>query len=109
MRKTTTQTKANPRFRFRDGLRDLPATQGMLQLVRTELKSEMKSGFRQVGSRLEQVLSEVARVGILVEEQNSRNRVVLEGLTGLWERQQRSDNRVSDVEKLVRIIGRAKP
>ena len=59
----------------------------MLQLVRNELKadirglrSEQRAGFGQVDSRLEQVLSEVARVGILVEEQNSRNQIVFEGL-----------------------------
>ena len=72
--------------------KDLPATQGMLQMVRSELKaeirelrSEMKAEFNRSDAKLEHVLSEVSRLGVLVEEQNSNNRVVLEGLTGLWQ------------------------
>ncbi len=94
----------------------------MLHLVRSELKSEMKSGFKKVDaqfkevdarfdkmeSKFEQVLSEVARVGILVEEQNSKNRVVLEGLTGLFQRQERLEGRVDQVEDLVQSIATTK-
>ncbi len=122
---------------------DLPATQGMLQLVRSEskadlreLRSEMKSGFKKIDAsfnqidarfnqidarfnqndsrfdatdaKLERVLSEVSRIGILVEEQNSRNRVVLEGLTGLWQRQDRVETRLDEVEKLVQSFSRAR-
>lgn len=134
--------------------RDLPASQGMLQLVREELKAEMKTGFHkmesrfkaqdskfsqidskfnsfearfaqidsrfdqvdsrfaqvesrfeQVDSRFEQVLSEIARVGILVEEQNSRNRIVLEGLTGLFQRQDRVEAKVDGFEATLQAIG----
>ena len=117
--------------------KELPASQGMLQLVRRELKadigglrSEMKAGFDQMDSRFhemdsklsqtdskfslvdsrfnqmdskfEQVLSEVARVGFLVEEQNSKNQVVLEGLVGLYHRQdRRNEARTEEVYSLV--------
>jgi methyl-accepting chemotaxis protein len=102
--------------------KDLPATHGMLDHVRSELKadirglrSEMKSGFRQVDSRfeqidsrfeqidskLEQVLSQVSRIGTLVEEQNSRNQVVLEGLTGLYRRQDRIELEVGEIRNTV--------
>jgi hypothetical protein len=122
-------TKPASEFRFPPQDKDLPATQGMLQLVRNELKSEMKAGFgqvdarfnqidarfaqfeskfAQVDSRFEQILSEISRIGILVEEQNSRNRIVLEGLAGLWQRQDRIESRVDDVEKTVRSIARYK-
>jgi tetrahydromethanopterin S-methyltransferase subunit G len=141
-RKTASQQKTSD-FKYTPHSKDLPATQGMLHLVRTEIKAEMKAGFRQIDSRFdlinskfnendsrfsqidsrfnqidsrfnqmdskfEQVLSEVARVGLLVEEQNSRNRVVLEGLTGLWQRQERVEVRVDNVESLVRSITRPK-
>jgi hypothetical protein len=107
----------------------LPASRKLLQLTRAELRadtralrSDMRAGFSQVDARfsqvdarfssidakLEQVISEVARIGALVEEQNSNNRVVLEGLTGLWHRQERVEGRVDDVEKFVRLIGRPK-
>ena len=93
MPKKKVSAKPEPKLQFVTSSRELPATQGMLQLVRTELKadvselrSEMKTGFSQVDARFsqmdskfERVLSEVARVGVLVEEQNS----ILEGLTGL--------------------------
>jgi hypothetical protein len=96
-------------FKFVPASKDLPATRGMLQLVRNELKAEIKGGFNridakfnQVDARFEQVLSEVARIGILVEEQNSNNRVVLEGLSGLWQRQEQFEERlVSEVERTV--------
>jgi methyl-accepting chemotaxis protein len=130
--------------------KDLPATHGMLDHVRSELKadirglrSEMKSGFRQMDSRfeqvdsrfeqvdsrfeqidarfeqmnsrfsqvdsrfeqidskLEQVLSQVSRVGTLVEEQNSRNQVVLEGLTGLYRRQDRIELEAGEIRNTV--------
>jgi archaellum component FlaC len=159
--------KENGTAKFNMRAKDLPATQGMLQLVRSELKAEMRSGFRkvdarfnqmeanfsgidarfktidarfnevdarfsevdarfnqidarfseidarfsQVDSRLntfdskfEQVLSEIARVGFLVEEQNSRNLVVLEGLTGLFQRQERLETRVDGIDSLVQSI-----
>ncbi len=102
------RSKATSEYPWIAQAKDLPAKQGMLQLVRSELKSEMKSGFRQVDSKLEQVLSEVSRVGLLVEEQNSRNSVVLEGLTGLWDRQKRVESRVDEVEKSVQSIARTR-
>src|SRR5258708_4561511 len=102
--------------------KDLPTTQRMLHLVRDELKfetkalksemnaikSEMKAGFHRTDAKIEQVLSEVARVGIFVEEQNSRNAIVLEGLSGLWDRQKRVEDRVGEVEATVRSIARAR-
>lgn len=108
MKKRATTPESKPVFQFVPRTKDLPATQEMLQLVRTELKadirmlrSEVKAGFNQVDAKLnqmdskfEQVLSEVARVGVLVEEQNSRNNIVMEGLNGLWQRQQRVESRV---------------
>ena len=89
-----TQTTILPEFKLPPQKKDLPATQGMLQLVRgevkadiRELRSEMKAEFytvraefSRVDARFEHVLSEVSRIGVLVEEQNSNNRVVLEEL-----------------------------
>ena len=112
--------------------RELPATQGMLHLVRTELKadirglrSEMKSGFRQMdskfeqvdsrfslvdsklehmNSKIEQIASDVARISLLMEEQNSRNQFTLEALTGLFNRQERVESRVNRIEDLVKVF-----
>ncbi|MGZ3688456.1 MAG: hypothetical protein ACXVBW_09160, partial [Bdellovibrionota bacterium] len=85
MRKKSGSSKKKKSFevQYNAHTGDLPANQGMLQLVRTELKAEMKAGFSQVDARfnqvdakfgqvqsqLDKVLSDVARVGVLVEEQ----------------------------------------
>ncbi len=113
MPKKKVSEKLEPKSPFVSSSRELPATQGMLQLVRSELKadirglsSEMKAGFNQMDSKFEQVRSDVARIGVLVEEQNSNNRIVLEGLTGLWQRQERIEIRAGEVEELVRSIVR---
>lgn len=55
-------------------------------------------------SKFQHVLAEVARIGVLVEEQNANNRIVLEGLSGLWHRQERMEVRMGDFESLVRSI-----
>ena len=110
--------KTAPAMKLPRSVKELPASQGMLQLVRSELKSdisglrsETKAGFAQVDSRfnlieskLAQVLSEVARVGVSIEEQNSRNQVVLEGLTNLYHRQERADARSEEVRSLVQTL-----
>ncbi|MDR3608291.1 MAG: hypothetical protein P4M08_13050 [Oligoflexia bacterium] len=105
--------------------RDLPSTQGMLDLVRTELKSDVKAGFHEVNARLhemnarfeavdsrferieskiDKLSADVTRGLILAEEQRAENRVVLEGLTGLFQRQERVERRVDDVEAFVRSV-----
>ena len=117
MKKTrSSSTKSNAEFQWVTRSKDLPATQGMLQLVRTELKSDirglkadMNSKFEQVLSEVSRIGSEVSRMGFLAEEQNSKNNVVLEGLTSLWGRQKRIENRVDDIEKTVRSIARSRP
>lgn len=73
--------KATSDWKYTARTKDLPATHGMLHLVRSELKSdlrslrsEMRSGFDQIDARfnqtdskLERVLSEVARIATIVE------------------------------------------
>lgn len=68
---------------------DQPATRGMLRLVRDELKSEIRSLDRKMDARFEGLTSELNRALVLFEEQHSNNRIVLEGLQALWQRQDR--------------------
>ncbi len=130
--------------------KDLPATQGIVHLVRKELKEdisslrhEMKGEFRTVDARFKRVdarfdqvdarfnevdarfnevdaqfndlrsefahlaskvshlSSEVTRMCVLMEEQHAKNNIVLEGLTGLFSRQERVEKRTDDLEKTV--------
>ncbi len=102
-------------------VKDLPATRGMLQLVRGELKADLR-GFRtevrgefakvrsevktesaalraevsRLSVKVEGIGTEVARLGVLFEEQNANNRIVLEGLSGLWHRQERIESRITE-------------
>jgi hypothetical protein len=66
--------------------KDVPVTQEMLNEVRSELKHSIVSLDLKMGTQFEKVLAEVHRVGLLVEEQNSRNRFVLDGYASLDER-----------------------
>ncbi len=58
--------------------------------------SQIDARFNQTDAKMELVLSEVARIGVLVEEQNSNNRIVLEGLSGLWQRQEQFESRLTN-------------
>lgn len=136
MRKKLSLNTSKSSFRYSTRSRDLPATQGMLHLVRNELKSDSRSlrsemnsrfnevdarfnqidarfnqvdarfkevdaRFNRVDSKLEKVLSEVSRLAFIVEEQNSRNQIVLEGLSSLFHRQDRVERRMGEVENLI--------
>lgn len=96
-----------------------PATRKMLKLVRRELLQTMKSGFSTMEARFSGIEGEFAgidsrfsgidarflgveaslhelkatstRMEFLLEEQNANNRIVLEGLQSLWQRQDRLD------------------
>lgn len=106
--------------------KDIPVTQEMLYEVRDELIHRMDSRFSGMDSRFasmdsrfasmdakfanidekfEKVLSEIHRIGLLVEEQNSRNKYVLDGYEQIYRRQEffekSIDQRVSNVEAVV--------
>ncbi len=95
--------------------KDVPVTQKMLYLVRDELKSDVKSlehkmnarfssqdskfnsieaRFESIEAKMEKISSDIHSIKILVEEQNAKNNIVLDGLTSLFYRQDR-------IEKLV--------
>ncbi len=69
--------------------------------ARTELGAEIgsvKSELQAVKAAIHDVKSEVHRLAILIEEQNARNKIVLEGLTGLFQRQDRIEKRTDEME-----------
>jgi hypothetical protein len=101
---------------------DQPATRKMLYLVRGELKSEirgvrtelkadilalrteLKADIRSLESKMDhgflEMRGDLQRMQILIEEQNSNNRIVLEGLQMLWQRQDRTDTRLDKLERV---------
>lgn len=90
---------------------DQPATRKMLSLVRDELRGEIR-GFRDelhaemrsLGSKMDHRFghfdTRFARMELKLEEQNANNRIVLEGLQALWQRQERVDTRLDRLENL---------
>ena len=99
---------------------DQPASRKLVYLVRDELKADirrvetrletkMDAGFSEVKTEMSQLRSEMTqmqadlkaelkadlfRMQILLEEQHSNNRIVLEGLQALWQRQDRIEQRI---------------
>ena len=61
--------------------------------------NQVESKINQVDSKVELVLSEIHRMAILMEEQNSRNKFVLDGYASLYERQDRLELRFDAHEK----------
>jgi chromosome segregation ATPase len=67
--------------------------------------SKMDSRFNYMEAQLSNVLSEVHRIAILMEEQNSRNKYVLDGYDQIYKRQDRLevnvDARLQAIEDLI--------
>lgn len=101
---------------------DIPVTKRMLDERASELKSEitsvrleMKAGFNSFGSRfnsndarfdsieskIEGLISAVHRTNAIVEEQNARNRYVLDGYASIYDNQKKTEVRVENLEKSV--------
>ena len=92
---------------------DLPATQHMLTAVHKQIKasisslekkqdarfSQIDARFNQMDSKVDLVLSEIHRMAVLMEEQNSRNKFVLDGYDSIYQRQDRLEARFDAHEK----------
>lgn len=67
--------------------------------------SEIDARFNTIESKLDKVLAEVHRMAVLMEEQNARNRFVLEGYDQLYKRQDRLEieveRRLKNIEELI--------
>ncbi len=57
--------------------------------------------FKDVGSKFEKIMSILFEMKAMLEEQNSRNRVVLDGYAHLFDKSVASDTRIENLEKRV--------
>ena len=83
-----------------------------IDAARAELKSEIhevKAEIHQVKAEIHEVKAGIARIEVLVEEQNARNRIVLDGITALLSRQDQVEQRVVQVEDTVRKLAAGPP
>ncbi|MEK6706878.1 MAG: hypothetical protein AAB116_27135 [Candidatus Poribacteria bacterium] len=88
---------------------DAKVSQVEAKVSQVEAKvSQVEAKVEDVMKAVHHVAAEVARVGILVEEQNSKNSLVIEGYTGLAQRQDRLEMRIDGVEKLVQSVAHSR-
>jgi len=99
---------------------EVPITQAMLYEVRNELKADIRSLSHRfdsidskfesidkrfvsmdhkIDSKTEEMMSAIHRIGLLVEEQNAKNDIVLEGLSNLFHRQERLEGELGEFRK----------
>ncbi len=112
-------------------VRELPATREMLDGVRTELieriasvesklsgeisrvetsltgevarvDSKLTSGMSLLSGQMHDVRAEVARLGVLIEEQNARNSIVFEAMRAMIDGQDRFETRLDGFETAFR-------
>lgn len=64
-----------------------------IHAVKAELQ-EIKSEIHELKSQFSQLEKTMHKVALLVEEQNNRNKIVLDGLSQLFERQERVEKKL---------------
>jgi hypothetical protein len=88
---------------------EVPVTRAMLGEVRTELLERIDARFHELEADIHDVKAGMARMTLLIEEQDTRNKVVLDGLVAVLARQERAEQRIGAVEDAVRSLGSAHP
>jgi hypothetical protein len=81
---------------------DVPASVGLVKEVREELRSEIRMIRNELGGKIEQVLVSVHQTQVLMEEQRGENRIVLDGLKNVTERQDRMEGDILDIKSTLR-------
>ena len=88
---------------------------GELRAEMHEMKGELRAeigavavGLDGVRAELSGVKAEVSRIACLMEEQNARNKIVLDALVSVIDRQGRVEQRVDSVEATVRDLASAR-
>lgn len=89
MKSRKKSTKSYPKY-----TNDVPVTAKRLFGVRSELVSKFNSLEHRFEAFSQDVKGEVHRIALLVEDQNARNAIVMDGLTSLFERQERIETRL---------------
>ena len=96
-------------------IRDVPVSRAMLMGVRDELIerisavesrfearfSGLESRFSGLEAQFHDVRAEVSRMSVLIEEQNTRNAIVLEAIRAMIDRQDRTEKRLDDFGRTV--------
>lgn len=110
------QSKNELRAEIQEAKAELGARIDHLRAEVHEVKAELsarldrlEAGQHRLEAGLHEVKAEVARVALLVEEQNARNRVVMDALVAFIERQGRLEERMDRVDQTVRSLASPRP
>ncbi len=80
---------------------DVKSLRSEMSSIRSEVDSlrfEMNSRFEKMDSKFETLAAAIHRTNALVEEQNSRNRIVLDGYDQIYRRQEEYEKRIQALE-----------
>jgi hypothetical protein len=87
-------------YKVRDGLESKISAQGFkVTAVEHKLDVSFKLLTNQIKSVEANLQSQIHKIALLVEEQNAKNNIVLDGLTNLFARQERIEDRLTQLEK----------
>jgi len=100
-KKSTKGRLKNPRTLTHDAL---PASVGLVKQVRAELGAKIDSVERKLESQIQQVLVSTHRTQALMEEQRGENRIVLDGVKNVTERQDRMEGDVLEIRDSLRVL-----
>ncbi len=100
------------RFELRAEMREMKhELRAEMHEMKGELRAEIGAvavGLDGVRAELYGVKAEVSRIACLMEEQNARNKIVLDALVSVIDRQGRVEQRVDSVEATVRDLASAR-
>ena len=80
--------------------------------MKAELEAEigeLRAEIHEVKAEIHGMKAGIARIEVLVEEQNARNKIVLDGITVLLNWQNQVEDRITQVEDTVRRLAAARP
>ena len=90
-----------------------------IDAVKAELKAdihevkadiqEVKADLHDVKAAVHGMQAQMTRMAVLMEAQDARNKIVLDGITALLSRQNQVEDRVTQVEETVRSLVSARP
>ena len=92
------RTKKQTRLR-KSGHDDLPASVGLVKSVRDELRADTAGLEHRINAKFQEILTVVHRTQVIVEEQRSENRIVLDGLKTVIDRQDRFETELRQLKE----------
>ncbi len=78
---------------------DVASVQMELKATRIDLKAAVESSEQRINAQLESLKATLHHMHLMYEDQNAKNNIVLDGLAGLFHRQDRLEGRMDRLER----------